>query len=198
MMSKSSLNRRSGTAFNYRRIWNWRAYTLSKSSKSLWARLLFQDRGILPTRRLFIAFFVFSCFIGLLSFFGIPWVVIFLLNLLFIFGSLGDLFFSPRESELAFKRTRPEEMERGIAHTVRLHVQTSSSHHCDFRIIDDPASSFPTSFPIHGEVERHGSLTLTYEAKALVRRKYDVNKLSVRYSILPGLWEKQITLDIKD
>src|SRR5699024_11542242 len=135
MMSKSSLNRRSGTAFNYRRIWNWRAYTLSKSSKSLWERLLFQDRGILPTRRLFIAFFVFSCFIGLLSFFGIPWMVIFLLNMLFILGSLGDLFFSPRKRELAFKRTLPEEMERGIADTVKVTVQHTSSQDCDFRIL---------------------------------------------------------------
>src|SRR5699024_11076464 len=167
-------------------------------SKSLWVRFLFQDRGILPTRRLFIAFFVFSCFIGLLSFFGIPWMVIFLLNMLFIFGSLGDLFFSPRKSELAFKRTLPEEMERGIAYTVKIHVQNTSSHDCDFRIMDDLPSSFHTSFPIHGEVEKQGSLTLTYETKAFVRGKYDVNKLYVRYSSLLGLWEKQITLEIKD
>lgn len=171
---------------------------MTKSLKSLWARFLFQDRGILPSRRLLILFLAFSCGVILLSLFGISWTWVFVVDGLFFFLSLLDLFLSPRKSQLTFKRTLPEELERGQVYTGKIEITNTSSYQCAFRLKDGLPQSFEASLPLQGTVEKQASVDFSYEITAPVRGKYEVKKLYGRYKSLLGLWEKQTSAEIDD
>lgn len=161
----------------------------------MWARFLFQDRGILPTRRLLVVFLIFSCAMILLTFVGLSWAWIFIIDGLFFLASLLDLFFSPRKNQLAFKRTLPEELERGQVYTATIEIDNTAVYPCAFRLIDRLPQSFEVSFPLRASVNPQANSRLSYEITAPLRGKYEVNKLDVRYRSRFGLWEKQTTAD---
>ncbi len=112
--------------------------------------------------------------------------------------SLIDIFQSPKQQQLTFKRSIPEEMERGLSYEVDIEVLNTSIKSFQFRIVDEIPQSFQRSFPIHGIVAAQGKTVVSYQITAPVRGKYTMNKLYVRYRSNFGLWEKQVTIKIKD
>lgn len=171
---------------------------MTKSLKNLWARFLFQDRGILPTKRLMLIFLLLSLVLLIGTIFGIPWGFVITVDVAVLLVSLADLLFSPRKSELSFKRTISAEMERGIAYTVKLEVNNSSRHATVYRLMDGTPQSFDAPFPVTGAIEERSTAAILYETVALVRGEYDINKLFFRYKSTLGLWEKQTTVGMAD
>ncbi|MDY0408891.1 hypothetical protein [Paracerasibacillus soli] len=81
---------------------------MTKPLKNWWGRLLFQDSGIVPSKRLLIGYAIFSiCLIVLGRVTDIAWSFIFLLNMSVILASFIDLFFIPRKRMIGMKRVLP-------------------------------------------------------------------------------------------
>ena len=171
---------------------------MTKSSKSLWARFLFQDRGILPSRKFLIIYLLLSVALLLLSLTDISWVFLISVNVLFILVSFFDLFFLPKRSEIQAIRRVTDEMERGLCYQMEIEFKNTSPYPCTFRIIDDLPQSFQQNFPIHGAAEANSRSRMTYETTATVRGKYELQKLYIRYAGKFGLWEKQMAVEQSD
>jgi uncharacterized protein (DUF58 family) len=171
---------------------------LTKSSKSLWARFLFQDRGILPTKRLLMFFFILSFALLMGSAGELSWPVIISINIVVLVISLFDLRYSPRKNQLTLKRTAVAEMERGIPYKFEIAVNNASKHSLSFRLLDGLPQSFARTFPLTGVIPREANALVTYETTAFERGKYDLNKLYFRYTSFLGFWEKQMTVELAD
>ncbi len=171
---------------------------MTKSLKNLWARLLFRDRGILPSIRLLVLFVLFSVAITLVSLTGVEWIWLLVTNVLFLLVTLLDLLYSPRKRELTFHRMIPEELERGIVYQVKVDIHNRSSHACVVKLVDGLPQSFQTASPLTRHVDGKGSVTISYEIVAPIRGKYEVRQQYIRYTSLFGLWEKQMKVDITD
>ncbi|MEH7438968.1 DUF58 domain-containing protein [Neobacillus drentensis] len=171
---------------------------MTKSLKSLWGRFLFQDRGILPTKRFMLIVMILSILLVIGSVLEISWVSIITVDIMMIVASFLDLFFSPKKAQLTIKRSLPEELERGLNYKTVIEVTNASSWPLTYRIIDGLPQSFITSFPLLGEIPRKSTVQVTYEMTATKRGNYDVSKLYFRFKSFLGLWEKQITLEMND
>jgi len=171
---------------------------LTKLLKSLWGRFLFQDRGILPTKRLLYIFGLLSLALMGASFFGITWQTAAAVNVLILSASLIDLLLSPRKSQIKLIRTMPEEMERGISYSVKITIRNISAYSFSFRLLDGLPQSFNRPFPFNGKVRNDSEINTVYETAASVRGEYVIKKLYFRYTSILGLWEKQITLEIQN
>ncbi|MFZ3579976.1 DUF58 domain-containing protein [Virgibacillus sp. DJP39] len=169
-----------------------------KLFKSLWGRFLFRGKGILPTKRLLILFLVLSSLLTLLTLWGISWLYVIFANIFFFIISLLDLTQSPRKKQLSFSRTIPHELERGISYTVTIDVKNNSTHSYQISFVDDIPQSFHKNFPVRGSIEKQGTSMVTYHTQASVRGMYELEKLYVRYCSSIGLWEKQMTVALKD
>ncbi|MEK3889361.1 DUF58 domain-containing protein [Bacillus sp. FSL K6-3431] len=172
---------------------------MTKSSKNLWGRFLFQGRGVLPTKRLLIAYLIISlAFILFGDIFHISWGFIIAMNIIVILASLLDVLYSPKKSQLSFQRTITKEMERNLAYIVQIHVKNTSPHGVNFFLVDGIPQSFKHPFPLRGVVQKDSTTVLTYETSASVRGKYDITTVNFRYASLFGLWEKQMTIELVD
>ena len=172
---------------------------MTKSLKNLWARFLFQGRGILPTKRLLSAYLIFSLLVILLgSLLDITWSLIITLNVGVILVSLLDLIYSPKKSKLSFRRTITKELERNLSYTVEIEVSNTSEFDLRFFLVDDIPQSFERPFPLRGEAPRVSASIVTYETNAPVRGKYDIERLYFRYTSRFGLWAKQQTIELVD
>ncbi|MFD2043707.1 DUF58 domain-containing protein [Ornithinibacillus salinisoli] len=171
---------------------------MTKSLKSLWERFLFRDRGILPTKRFIALYLVCSIGIVSLSFAGLSWAIIIVLNIFLIIASFLDLLFSPQRKQLNVIRDFPKEIERGQSYTVSIQLENNSSYPCEFRLMDGLPQSFYDPFPILGKVGKGESGQITYETNAPVRGKYGLTRIYVRYTSLLGLWEKQMAVEQHD
>lgn len=171
---------------------------MTKSSRSLLGRFLFQDKGILPTNRLLITYMLFSGLLLIGTLIGLSWPLIFILNGLFIAGSLFDLILSPSKKEVDVTRSIPDQMERGLEYVVHLKIKNTSSHAVSYRIIDGTPESFQTSFPLEGKLSRESTRDFTYDVVTPVRGDYRISKLYLRYRSSIGLWEKQKTVESQD
>lgn len=172
---------------------------MTKSLKNLWARFLFQGRGILPTKRLLSAYLVFSLLVILLgSLLEITWSLIITLNVGVILVSLLDLIYSPKKSQLSFRRTITTELERNLSYTVEIEVSNTSEFDLRFFLVDDIPQSFKRPFPLRGEAPRVSASIVTYETNAPLRGKYDIERLYFRYTSRFGLWAKQQTIELVD
>jgi uncharacterized protein (DUF58 family) len=169
---------------------------LTKSLKNLWGRLLFQDRGILPTKRLLLVFLILSLGLLIGTAWGISWGYIITVNIVVSIVSLIDLLYSPDKNQLFFKRTLSAEMERGISYPVVVEVRNDSPYSFTYRMIDGLPESFERPFPIVGLIEKESTTIITYETAASVRGKYEIKKLYCRYLSFIGLWEKQTTVEL--
>nr|WP_245542455.1 DUF58 domain-containing protein [Siminovitchia fordii] len=170
---------------------------MTKSLKNLWARFLFRDRGILPTKRLLYVFLGISAFfilLGVLT--DVSWTYIIMMNLIVLLASFLDLLFSPEKKDLDFKRILPEEMERGLPYTVGVEVENRSGHPFTFAFVDDLPQSFKRPFPVRGIGRKEALTEVSYETSAPVRGDYDVTRLYFRYKSTLGLWEKQTTAEL--
>ncbi|WP_026907853.1 DUF58 domain-containing protein [Paucisalibacillus globulus] len=171
---------------------------MTKLLKSLWARFLFLDRGIVPTKKFLVFYFISSVAITLLTLVGFSWVSIFIFNGMLLLVSLIDLFFSPKRSQLVFKRSIPNQLERGISYSVGIEVQNLSELDCNMELVDGTPQVFTVDFPLEGHLPKREKVTLSYNFIATVRGKYQIKKLYVRYSSSLGLWKKQAALEIVD
>jgi uncharacterized protein (DUF58 family) len=171
---------------------------LTKSSRSLLGRLLYQDKGVLPTIRLLVSYLCFSGLLLVGTLFGLSWVWIFILNGLFIGLSLIDLRFSPSKKEVEVKRDIPDQMERGLDYTVDLNIKNTSHRDMSFRILDGTPQSFQTSFPLEGKIAGHSAGNMSYGLVTPVRGDYHLTRLYFRYRSSLGLWEKQKTVKSQD
>lgn len=172
---------------------------MTKSLKNLWARFLFQGRGILPTKRLLSAYLIFSLLVILLgSLLDITWSLIITLNVGVILVSLLDLIYSPKKSQLSFRRAITTELERNLSYTVEIEVSNTSEFDLRFFLVDDIPQSFKRPFPLRGEAPRVSTSIVTYATNAPVRGKYDIERLYFRYTSRFGLWAKQQTIELVD
>ncbi len=127
----------------------------------------------------------------IISLWDISWIYLILINCLFLLISLIDVFLTPTKNELAFERTLPIEMERGISYKIEISIKNNSKYKAKFRIIDGIPQTFQRSFPITGVVQGESSTITSYETIAKERGKYEVKELFIRYKSFLGLWEKQ-------
>lgn len=169
---------------------------MTRSSTNLWGRLLFQDSGILPTKRLLFIITALSAVLIITTFWGVPWPIVFAINGLTILISLLDVFLLPKEEQISLHRSAPDEMERGKVYTIEVEVTNDSSKQTAFRFIDGLPQSFSRPFPAHGFALAKNSTTLSYETRAPIRGLYPINKLYFRYTTRSGLWEKQLTVNL--
>ncbi|MCR2822832.1 DUF58 domain-containing protein [Lederbergia panacisoli] len=170
---------------------------MTKSLKNLWARFLFQGRGILPSGRLLAIFGILSLVLIALSFGKFSWWPFIIVNIIVFLLSLIDLFFSPRKKELHFSRHIPDELERNLSYKVELEVTNRSKYSLLYSMIDGIPQSFQRVFPLKGSIT-HGVTLVEYETAAPVRGDYEVTKLYFRYSSSLRLWEKQLTVDLRE
>ncbi|MBS4211092.1 DUF58 domain-containing protein [Neobacillus rhizophilus] len=171
---------------------------MTKSSKSLWARFLFQDRGILPTKRLILTYLVLTIFLSLGILRDLSWWFVFMVNIVVFFISLADLLFSAKKTQLFFKRTITEEMERGLIYLITIEIRNNSPYSLNYRFIDGLPQTFSKPFPVSGRVLADSANVITYNTVPSERGKYEINKLYIRYQSVIGLWEKQITVELPD
>ncbi|WP_226671817.1 DUF58 domain-containing protein [Rossellomorea aquimaris] len=171
---------------------------MTKSSRSLLGRLLFQDKGILPTSRLLLVYAGFSALLLVGTLIGLSWTWIFVCNALFIGLSLFDLLTSPSKKEIEVKRSIPDQMERGLTYKVSLEITNNSNRDLAFRLLDGTPQSFHTSLPLKGPLHGHSVGTGSYEVITPVRGDYVLNRLYFRYRSPLGLWEKQKTVESHD
>lgn len=171
---------------------------MTKSLKNLWARFLFRDKGILPTKRLLGIYPIFSFLLTVGTFWGLSWSAIILGNIAFLFISLADLFYSPNKNDLSLNRTIVEEMERGIVYPIKIEVSNTSQHPIRFRFIDGLPQTFERPFPFTGTALGQTKTEIAYKTIAYERGKYDITKLFFRYRSMLGLWEKQKTVEVPD
>ncbi|MFK9095285.1 DUF58 domain-containing protein [Bacillus salipaludis] len=171
---------------------------MTKSLKSLWARFLFQDRGILPTKRLLLLFLVLSFALLIGTGRGLTWGYVITINVLVFFLSFVDLLFSPKKNQLTFQRIIPVEFERGISYPVKIDVKNTSSYPFTYRMIDGLPESFKQPFPLGGNIPKETIVEISYDTIAHVRGKYNFSKLYFRYTSLLGLWEKQTTIELEE
>mgnify|MGYP001203894993 CR=1 FL=1 len=167
---------------------------MTKSLRKLWDLLLFRDRGILPTKRFIISYFLLSLVLISLSFFDVSWTFILLTNGLLIGFSFLDLLFSPRQKELTFSREIEEKLERNIVYDVIIHVRNDSDKSFSFTLMDDLPDSFKGSFQMVETVSPKATEKFSYEIKPLVRGDYVFEKLSIRYTSFLRLWQKQMAV----
>lgn len=134
----------------------------------------------------------------MLSSFELSWGLIIGLNLFVLFGSLVDLFFSPRKKYLSANRKLPSEVERGLPTLIEVEISNNSTFGLSYRLVDGIPDSFTKSFPIKGNISGKTTSRITYQIEAMERGDYQINKLYLRYKSLLGLWEKQLTFTIED
>ncbi|MDX5476330.1 MAG: DUF58 domain-containing protein [Bacillaceae bacterium] len=166
--------------------------------KSLSGRFLFQDSGIVPTKKLVALYGILTLFLFFLTFFGLGWLEIFVLNVLFLSLSFIDLMLSPKREKLKFNRELTREFERGIKYDVTISIQNLSNKTIKFELIDDLPQSFHRPFPLKGIAEREKKTSFIYETFATIRGNYSISKLYVRYSSKLGLWKKQIAVQLEE
>ncbi|MEH7307056.1 DUF58 domain-containing protein [Neobacillus drentensis] len=171
---------------------------MTKLLKSWWARFLFQDKGVLPTKRLLLVYLLLSVVLWISTLWKISWVLVFSANLILLLVSLLDLFFSPSKKHFSFQRTITAELERGIPYPVTIEVQNTSSFPFLYQMVDDLPQSFKRPFPIRGSIPKQAVVKISYQTTAMVRGKYAMNKVYFRYTGLLGLWEKQVSVELRD
>ena len=171
---------------------------MTKSLKSLWARFLFQDRGILPAKRLLVLYLILSLVFIMGAIIGLSWSYVITFNILVLGLSLVDLLFSPSKQQLTFTRVLPKEMERGLSYPIEIEVSNSSSYSLMYRLMDGLPQSFDRPFPLKGSIPKNSVVVVTYHSTAAVRGDYQVQKLYFRYRSRLGLWEKQTTVSLPE
>ncbi|WP_461182736.1 DUF58 domain-containing protein [Virgibacillus kimchii] len=119
-------------------------------------------------------------------------------NVLFILASLLDLFFTPGRKEMQAVRYFPGEMERGLEAEAALELRNTSGYSCTFRVVDDLPQTFEENFPVKGAADAGSVSRVTYQTRASVRGRYELEKLYIRYAGRFGLWEKQMAVEQRD
>lgn len=164
-----------------------------KRFRRLLDRLLFRDRGIIPTKKLLYLFLALSGTLFLLSFMFFSWLFVGL-TIVVVFGlTLFDLLYSPHRKDLKAYRDVADELERYDSKTITVTIDNQSIFPYYVRIQDDLPQSFRASYP-EKTLLQPGKGEITYDVYPSVRGKYHPSKIYIRYESQLGLWEKQVTL----
>ncbi len=168
-----------------------------KSSKTWWDRLLFRDKGILPTRRLLGIFVSLAILFVALAFLNLSWPAYFMINAVLLLASFLDLRLLPKPRDLSCQRVVAEELDRGQSFNMRITLANRSSFPILYRAVDHLSDAFERPFPLHGTIPAEGTVHIDYSSKPRVRGNYTVDHFYFRYRSLLGLWERQQTFDTK-
>ncbi|MGJ7910073.1 DUF58 domain-containing protein [Neobacillus sp. LXY-1] len=171
---------------------------MTKSSKRLWGRFLFQDRGIVPSKRLLLIFVLLTIALLAGTRWGLSWSYIIAVDVVVFLISLFDLLLSPRKKQLFFKRSLPAEMERGLPYSVQLELHNGSDLPLHFCLYDGIPQSFSRPFPLTGFMEKESAREISFKTSASERGQYKIETLYIRYRSFIGLWEKQTAEPLPD
>ncbi|WP_077065021.1 DUF58 domain-containing protein [Gracilibacillus massiliensis] len=164
-----------------------------KRFKSLWDRLLFRDKGIIPTKKLLLLYCLFLLAMLVLSFWQFSWLFLSIATILMIALLTTDIFLLPKRSEFSVERNIDEEMERYQKQTVSIHIHNRTTDDYFVRIKDGIPTSFQTIFPLGQKIPAEQKTRITYEVFPQIRGDYLIDKLYLRFKTKFGLWERQIT-----
>ena len=164
---------------------------MTKSSKTLWPRHLFRDKGILPTPKLISIFLCGIIPIFLASYWGFGWLAFLIVNGALILASLWDLWILPRRNQFVCLRSIKTDLERGQDFEASLQITNNAKSTIKFRLIDHLPPSFADPFPLKGQISSGQTLVLSYNSQAPIRGDYELDKVYFRYQSGLGLWEKQ-------
>ncbi|KUP08284.1 hypothetical protein Q75_03070 [Bacillus coahuilensis p1.1.43] len=169
---------------------------MTKSFKKLWGRLLFQDRGIVPTGKFWMVYILFSLLLVGLALTGSSYSFLFLLNGLILGFSLVDLLLSPNPSEIEIERFAEEQMERDVDYHIQLRISNKSNKSFDYQLLDGTPQHFQTVFPVKGRMKGNQEVSTSYRVQAPIRGDFFLEKLYMRFKSRIGLWEKQTTFSL--
>lgn len=171
---------------------------MTRLFKNWWDRLLFRDRGIIPTPRLLFLVAGVGVLLTIISVWRYSLLYICIATALVIALSLLDLLVSPRRKQVKANRVIPDELERQKNHPITITFQNDSSYDCMMRMVDQIPTSFQTVYPFNQIIKGNQTTTITYEVLPLERGKFSIDRLYVRYKSKFGLWEKQKTFSIEE
>lgn len=168
------------------------------SLRRLWARFLFQDRGIIPTKRLIYLILACGTVLFAMSFYRFDLVIYSGVILFSLLVSLFDLSLSPNRRQLTLNRKIPGEIERHRADEICLTVTNKSEKPARLNWTDDLPLSIQTERQTSAVVLANQSVTYRQPIQASERGLYPLKKIYLRYRSQLGLWEKQVTFDLDD
>lgn len=174
---------------------------MTKSSRTLWPPSRFRGKNVLPyipTGRLSFLFLLTAALAVPAWYMGWKWTACLIVNVALIAVSLADLAMLPRRQSFTCRRVLPQKTERGQELTVKIILSCSSDATLSFRFIDDLPPGFENPFPVSGRETIAGSLSLSYQTKALIRGDHVLDQVYFRYRSPLGLWEKQIVFAVHD
>ncbi|UOQ45032.1 DUF58 domain-containing protein [Halobacillus salinarum] len=171
---------------------------MTRSFKTLWARFLFRDKGILPTPRLLLGLLAVSIVLIAAGAIGLSWLWIVAVDGAYILASLVDLLSSPKKKQLWMERMIDEELERGLSVEGKIKVGNRSDKGAVFKLVDDFPESFERPFPLKGIIDPHSEQVTSFTFKAHHRGDYSLEGIYIRYRSKFGLWEKQMKAGLQD
>ena len=171
---------------------------MTTSLRRLWARFLFQDRGIVPTKRLIYLISGLGLILFVISFFRFDLIIFATVIVSVVLLSLLDLLRSPNRKELAIRRVIPEQVERHQQEQISLIVTNRSNKQAEIKWLDDLPGSIETKRPDLTELLANQQLTIDQPIQASERGLFLLKKIYLRYQSKLGLWQKQITFDLED
>ncbi|MGP4039990.1 DUF58 domain-containing protein [Gracilibacillus sp. D59] len=167
-----------------------------KRFKSLWDRLLFRDKGIVPTNKLIIYYALFLLAMFLLAFWQFSWLFLGIATLLMLSLLIIDAFLLPKKGDFQVERSIADEMERYDKQHVSIRIQNRTNDTFSVRLKDGIPASFQTIFPFNQQVPSGKTVDIIYEVFPQTRGKYLIDKVYLRFKTKIGLWEKQFTYDL--
>ena len=171
---------------------------MTTSLRRLWARFLFQDRGIVPTKRLIYLISGLGLILFVISFFRFDLIIFASVIVSVVLLSMLDLLRSPNRKELAIRRVIPEQVERHQREKLSLIVTNRSDKQAQIKWIDDLPESVKTKRPELIELLASRELTIDQPIQASERGLFLLKKIYLRYQSQLGLWQKQITFELED
>ncbi|KAB8137871.1 DUF58 domain-containing protein [Gracilibacillus oryzae] len=169
-----------------------------KRFKNWWDRLLFRDKGIVPTGRLLLFYSIFTIFLLIISFWRFSWLFLGISTVIVLFVSILEIIFIPGKKEVIAKRIISGEIERYEKSTVSISIQNQSNYDGMVRLVDEIPASFQTIFPSNVPLHKEKETIVDYTIFPQVRGKYVIDKLYLRIRGKFGLWERQITTSLPD
>src|SRR5699024_7974464 len=156
---------------------NWKGLISMKRFKNLWDRLLFRDKGIVPTKKLILYYFLFIIGMVVLSFWHFSWLFLLIATVLAISLSCADIFLLPKKDSLEVTREMPDELERYETEKVRVQITNRSPDNFSVVIKDDLPFVFHSALPVQALVKKEQQTVITYEIQPHKRGKYAFKKI---------------------
>ncbi|UOQ49212.1 DUF58 domain-containing protein [Gracilibacillus caseinilyticus] len=167
-----------------------------KRFKSLWDRLLFRDKGVVPTKKLLAYYGVFALVVGILSFWLFSWLFLGIATLLMLALLVIDAFMLPPKQSFKISRSVAEQIERYQQQNVTVHIHNQTNEPYTVRLVDSWPTSFQTNYRDEQLISKSQHTAFGYTITPHQRGSYTLNKLYLRVKTKIGLWEKQYTYSL--